>query len=102
MGKDQATSGDAVRLDLANACAWRGAQTLRLTPKVFAVLQLLVEQAGRLVTKSALLDAVWPDTTVSDAAALTVCIGALRRELGDDPRAPRFIETVSRRGYRFI
>jgi DNA-binding winged helix-turn-helix (wHTH) protein len=61
----------------------------------------LVEQAGQLVSKERLLQEVWPDATVSDAA-LTVCIGELRRLLGDSARAPQFIETVHRHGYRFI
>ena len=70
-------------------------------PKVFAVLRLLVAQAGQLVTKEALLEAVWPETVVSDAV-LTSCIGELRKVLGETAQAPRFIQTVHRRGYRFI
>jgi predicted ATPase len=56
---------------------------------------------GQLVPKAALLDAVWPETTVNDVA-LMICIRELRQALGDDARAPRFIETVHRRGYRFV
>ena len=76
-------------------------QPLRLTNKALAVLRYLIEHAGQLVTKDALLTAVWPKTVVSETA-LTNCIGELRRALGDDPKQPRFIETVPRRGYRFI
>jgi len=60
-----------------------------------------VEHAGQLVTKDALFAAVWPETIVSETA-LTNCIGELRRALQDEPRQPRFIETVHRRGYRFL
>jgi hypothetical protein len=57
--------------------------------------------AGSLLTKDALLDAVWGHQFVSDSV-LKTAISDLRTVLGDDPRQPRFIETVSRRGYRFI
>ena len=74
---------------------------VRLPPKVFAVLRLLVAQAGQLVTKEVLLQAVWPEAVVSEAV-LTSCIGELRKMLGETAQAPRFIQTVHRRGYRFI
>src|SRR6185295_14780865 len=61
----------------------------------------LLERAGRLVSKNELLDRVWPDTAVSDAS-LKVCIGEIRRALGDAGAAERFIATVHRRGYRFV
>src|SRR5215510_15351535 len=72
-----------------------------LPPKVFAVLRLLVEHAGQLVTKEALLEAVWPEMAVSETV-LTNCIGELRKVLGETAQAPRFIQTVHRRGYRFM
>jgi predicted ATPase len=65
------------------------------------VLRLLATQAGHLGTKEALLEAVWPETVVGDAV-LTSCIGELRKVLGETAQAPRFIQTVHRRGYRFI
>ena len=70
-------------------------------PKPFAILCCLVAQAGRLVTKDALLQAVWPETAVQEDV-ITVAIGQLRQILGDRARTPRFIETVYGRGYRFI
>ena len=88
------------RLDPDNACLWRGAQAIVLTPKAFEVLHYLVTHPDRLVTKDTLLDAVWPETAVSDAV-VRVAIGELRRTLGDTVRAPRFIATLPRRGYRF-
>jgi predicted ATPase/DNA-binding winged helix-turn-helix (wHTH) protein len=88
-------------VDLRNERVWHGAEALHLRPKSFAVLRYLVTHPGRLVTKEELLAAVWPETVVQEAA-LNICISQLRRVLGDDPQAPRFIETVHRRGYRFI
>ena len=88
-------------LDPDNACLWRGTQAVILTPKAFDVLHYLVTHADRLVTKDMLLDAVWPETAISDAV-MRIAIGELRRALGDTAQAPRFIATVHRRGYRFL
>jgi DNA-binding winged helix-turn-helix (wHTH) protein len=88
-------------LDPAHACLWRGTEAVALPPKVFEVLHYLVTHQGRLVTKDALLDAVWPETAVSEAV-VRVAIGALRRALGDTAQASRYIATVQRRGYRFV
>lgn len=74
---------------------------LPVTPKTFAVLEHLVAHAGQLVSKRQLLDAVWPGVFVGDGA-LKSCIRELRKVLGDDARAPRFVETAHRRGYRFV
>jgi predicted ATPase/DNA-binding winged helix-turn-helix (wHTH) protein len=92
---------DAFRLDLRDERLWRGDDVLPVSPKTFAVLRYLVRQAGHLVTKEALLEAVWPDTMASEAV-LQVAIRQLRRVLGDRLRPRRFIETVHGRGYRFI
>jgi DNA-binding winged helix-turn-helix (wHTH) protein/predicted ATPase len=89
------------RLDLRDERLWRGQEVTPLSPKTFAVLRCLVSQAGQLVTKDALLEAVWPETMVSESI-LTVAMRTLRRALGDEARTPRFIETVHGRGYRFI
>jgi DNA-binding winged helix-turn-helix (wHTH) protein/predicted ATPase len=89
------------RLDLENECLWRGTQVVPLRPKPFAVLRYLVEHAGRLVAKAELLHAVWPETVVS-TEVLKGYIHDLRTVLGEEAEAPRFIETVARRGYRFI
>src|SRR5207244_7612341 len=80
---------------------WRGKHAVKLTPKALVVLRTLVTRAGELVTKEELLQAGWPQTVVSDDA-LTACIQELRRALGDDARQPHYIETVHRRGFRFI
>jgi DNA-binding winged helix-turn-helix (wHTH) protein/predicted ATPase len=89
------------RFDATNECVWRGAEAISLTPKAFAVLRHLVTHPGRLVTKEELLETVWSETYVSDAV-LKVCVGEIRKALGDDAKTPQFIETVHRRGYRFL
>ena len=93
--------GEEPRLDPANACLRRGAQEQRLRPKAFALLSYLNANPGRIVTKDELLDAVWPEAIVGDAV-LKVCIGELREALGDSAKAPTYIETAHRRGYRFL
>lgn len=89
------------RLDPVNEQLWRENQLVPLPPKTFAVLRYLVEQSGRLVTKEELLKAVWSDTRVSEGV-LKGYIRDLRDALGDDSHQPRFIETVPRRGNKFI
>jgi predicted ATPase/DNA-binding winged helix-turn-helix (wHTH) protein len=90
-----------VHIELENERAWCGERLLDLTPKVFAILRHFVEHPARLITKDDLLSAVWGDTVVSEAA-LTSCIRDLRKALDDSSRHPRYIETVHRRGFRFI
>ncbi|ETW95013.1 MAG: hypothetical protein ETSY2_48760, partial [Candidatus Entotheonella gemina] len=92
---------DDFRIDLTDERLWRDDKHVRLTPKTFAMLRCLAERPGQLVTKEELLDAVWPETVVSESV-LTNCMRELRRALGDQARAPQFIETVHRRGYRFM
>ena len=79
----------------------RGRRDVRITPKSLSLLYLLARRAGQVVTKEDIFRLVWADTTVSDSA-LTSCIQELRGALCDDARQPRFIETLHRRGYRFI
>jgi DNA-binding winged helix-turn-helix (wHTH) protein len=79
----------------------RGARELHVTPKSLSVLYVLASRPGRVVAKDDLVRAVWHDVAVSDSA-LTSCIKELRRALKDDAKHPRFIETLNRRGYRFI
>ncbi|HET7618904.1 MAG TPA: winged helix-turn-helix domain-containing protein [Vicinamibacterales bacterium] len=91
----------AFRLDLADGLLSRGGEEIRLPPRALAILQHLVERAGRIVSKQALMDAAWKDAHVSETS-LTEAIGIIRQTLGDDPQHPTFIQTVHRRGYRFI
>src|SRR5215831_9767557 len=89
------------RLDCINEQLWRGEQRIPLRPKPFAILHYLAEHADTLVTKAALRAAVWGTTKVTEGV-LKGYLRDLRQVLGDDAAAPRFIETVARRGYRFI
>src|SRR5262247_2012438 len=91
----------APRLDRVNQCIWRGERRVELSANAFHLLAYLVERRQMLVTKDELLDAVWPETHVVDAV-LSVTVSQLREAFGDDPRQPRFIETVHGRGYRWI
>ena len=74
---------------------------LALTPKVFDTLLVLVENNGRIVSKEELMTRLWPDSFVEETN-LTFNIKQLRKTLGDDARNPSYVETVARRGYRFI
>src|SRR5262245_55426726 len=94
-------SFDSFRVDDANQCLWRGQTRISLMPKPFAVLQYLVEHAGRLVTHDELLAAIWPDTFVQPEV-LRRYILEIRRVLGDEAEKPRFIQTLPKRGYQFI
>src|SRR5262245_38568622 len=88
-------------LDRDNLRLRRGESPVPLTPKAFDVLSFLLQHPGQLVTKDNLLKAVWPESFVGDSV-LKVCILEIRKALGDQADSPRFIETVHRRGYRFI
>ena len=92
---------DRFELDESDARLTRDGSAVPLTPRVFAVLCELARTPQVLVTKNALLDAVWGHRYVSDSA-LKSAISTLRTALADDAKHPRYIETVSRRGYRFV
>ena len=92
---------DAFELDEANALLLRNGKAGTLAPKPFAVLCALARNPGSLVTKNALLDLVWGHRFVTESV-LKTAISEVRAALDDDPKEPRYIETVSRRGYRFI
>lgn len=83
-----------------NLISQNGATT-RLEPKVMEVLVCLAKRAGEPVAREELIQAVWPDTFVTDDA-LKRCIGELRRVFEDDAREPRIIETIPKRGYRLL
>jgi DNA-binding winged helix-turn-helix (wHTH) protein len=88
------------RFDSANGL-WRGPTEVRLPPRALAVLGALVARPGELVSKAALLDAGWKDAFVTEASLLEA-IHVLRAALGDNRKAPSYIQTVHRRGYRFV
>jgi len=88
-------------LDEADARLTCDGSVIDMAPRPFAVLCALARRPGALLTKDALLDEVWGHRFVTDSVLKTV-VGKLRTTLGDDARDPRVIETVARRGYRFI
>ncbi len=89
------------RLDASEKILLRDGNRISLTPKVYDTLAIFVENSGRLIEKNELIERLWPDNFVEESN-LTSNIKTLRRALGDDASNPRFIETVPRRGYRFI
>ena len=92
---------DRFDLDEAEARLTCDGEPVALAPKPFAVLCALARSPGSLVTKNALLDLVWGHRFVTESV-LKTAISDVRAALDDDPKQPRYIETVSRRGYRFI
>ncbi len=89
------------RLDVAERLLRRQGQVVPLTAKVFDLLVVLVENRGRLVEKDYLLKTIWPDSFVEEAN-LSVNVSALRKALGELPNNPQYVETVPKRGYRFV
>jgi DNA-binding winged helix-turn-helix (wHTH) protein/tetratricopeptide (TPR) repeat protein len=89
------------RLDLQNERLWRGDELIVLRAKPFALLRFMAENPARLVLHLELRNAIWPNTYVSEGV-LRVYLREVRAALEDDPEAPRFIETIARRGYRFL
>jgi TolB-like protein/DNA-binding winged helix-turn-helix (wHTH) protein/Flp pilus assembly protein TadD len=89
------------RLDKTNHLLWRDGNRVPLAPKAFDVLAYLVEHAGQLVTQDEILEALWSETYVNPEI-LRKYILEVRKTLGDRPDNPEFIETVPKRGYRFV
>jgi DNA-binding winged helix-turn-helix (wHTH) protein/tetratricopeptide (TPR) repeat protein len=89
------------RLDTAAYQLTKNDQAVDVPPKVIDLLALLISQPSALVTKDAILARLWPDVAVTDNA-ITQVVSELRQALGDDSSAPTYVQTVPRRGYRFI
>jgi Tol biopolymer transport system component/DNA-binding winged helix-turn-helix (wHTH) protein len=89
------------RLDVDERLLMRDERTAPLPPKVFDTLLLLVENSGRLVGKDELMQSLWPDTFVEESN-LTQNISQVRRALGDGTAGAKYIETIPKRGYRFV
>jgi len=87
--------------DRAREQLLRGERPIRLRPKTLALLRLFVDRPGVVVEREEIMRSVWPDAAVTDVV-LNVCVAELRRALGDDRAHPRYVETVHRRGFRFI
>src|SRR3974390_1035620 len=89
------------RIETGERLLHGGEELVPLPPKVAETLLVLVQNAGRMVDKNDLLKAVWPDTFVEEGA-LTRNISLLRKTFGDTGDNPSFIETIPKRGYRFV
>lgn len=89
------------QFDSVNECVWRSGERLTLTPRPFAVLRHLIQNPQRLVTHDELLETLWPETYVQPQVLRTYIL-ELRKLLTDDPASPKYIETIPKRGYRFL
>ena len=91
----------AVRLRSATSGCSPRRPEVALPPRVLGVLELLLDRAGDVVSRQELIDSVWKDAFVTDTS-LAEAVSVLRQALGDDPQSPTYIQTVHRRGYRFV
>src|SRR6202162_2790868 len=91
----------AFRLDTTNHLLWRNGERVPVTPKAFDVLAYLVEHPERVLTQDEIFAALWSETYVNPEV-LRKYILEIRRALGDRPGNPEFIETLPKRGYRFV
>ena len=89
------------RLDVTSGLLLRDGKVVALTPKVIDTLLLLVENRGRVLGKEELLRQLWPETFVEEGN-LTQNISVLRKALSEGPEAETYIETIPKRGYRFV
>ncbi|MGH9349158.1 MAG: winged helix-turn-helix domain-containing protein, partial [Vicinamibacterales bacterium] len=87
--------------DRTSRLLWKDGVEVPLPPRVLGVLALLLDRPGELVAKQELIGAVWRDAFVTETS-LAEAISVLRQTLGDDPQRPSYIQTLHRRGYRFI
>src|SRR5215469_5969070 len=94
-------SFQAFRLDTANQCLWRKQERVAIPPKPYDMLRYLVENPGRLITQDEFLEKLWPEIYVNPELIRKYILD-IRKILGDRPDKPEFIETVTKRGYRFI
>ncbi|HSB08948.1 MAG TPA: winged helix-turn-helix domain-containing protein [Blastocatellia bacterium] len=92
---------DRFRVNIAERLLLRGEEVVPLTPKVFDILLTLIENSGQVVSKDGLMKKVWPDSFVEEGN-LTQNISLLRKALGEGHNGHQYIETVARRGYRFV
>ena len=92
---------DEFALDLANFRVLKRGEPVKITPRAFEVLLYLVRNAGRVIGKQELFDNVWGESFVSDNA-LTRTVKEIRQVLGDSADSPNYIETIPKRGYRFL
>jgi TolB-like protein/Flp pilus assembly protein TadD len=100
---DQPVRFGSFELDIRSRELHNGATRIRLQDQPFEILRMMLERPGRVVTREELQQRLWPDGTFVDFEhSLNAAVKRLRAALGDDAENPRFVETVPRRGYRFI
>ena len=99
-GKSSAFLFDDIRIEPATFRAFKAGQGIQLEPKALRLLLFLIENRDRLIEKEEILNTIWNGTYVTENA-LTREIAKLRKLLGDDPKAPKYIQTVHTLGYRF-
>src|SRR6202522_739069 len=93
----------AFELDAANRELRKAGVSIRIHPQPFRVLMLLAERPGQIVTRNEIQHCLWNDSTFVDyERGINFCINQIRGALGDDAETPRYVETLPRRGYRFI
>ena len=89
-------------VDLATGELWKSGRKLKLTGQPFSVLAILLERPGEVISREQFQRRLWPDTFVDVDHNLNTAINKIRETLADSKERPRFVETLSRRGYRFI
>jgi two-component system, OmpR family, response regulator RegX3 len=99
-GRSEMAIGD-VRMDLDTRTVSKVGQPIELALKEFELLRMLMESAGKVVTRTALMDEVWDPNWYGPTKTLDVHVSSLRKKLGDDPTEPRYIHTVRGVGFRF-
>src|SRR5215471_766374 len=87
--------------DPQNRLLWREGVEVALPPRVLGVLETLLQRPGEVIARQALIDQVWKDAFVTDTS-LAEAVSVLRQALGDDPQSPTYVQTIHRRGYRFV
>src|SRR5262245_44995699 len=93
---------DVFELDTGAAELRKNGDRVKLPPQPFKVLELLVRRGGEVLTRAEIRDRIWSDSFVDFEQGLNFCIRQIREALGDTAETPRFIETLPRRGYRFL
>jgi two-component system, OmpR family, response regulator RegX3 len=99
-GRSEMTIGD-IRMDLDTRTVSKAREPIELALKEFELLRMLMESAGKVVTRTALMDEVWDPNWYGPTKTLDVHVSSLRKKLGDDPTEPRYIHTVRGVGFRF-
>jgi two-component system, OmpR family, response regulator RegX3 len=100
-GAEDAIEIGAIRLDPARRTVTRDGEEVELARKEYELLQHLMEKAGRVVTRDRLLEEVWDMNWFGSTKTLDVHVSAVRKKIGDDPSAPRYLHTVRGVGFRF-